>query len=97
MRVTCEDGTEYDAEYIIVTPSLGFLKENYKSMFTPELPHKKINAIEGLSIGTVGKIFLKFEKRWWPEECTGYCLIWPEHGDSLDFTEGPRHVSNKES
>lgn len=74
----CSDGTSYVADHVVVTASLGVLKENYKSLFTPSLPQIKINAIEGLSIGVVDKIFLEFEKPFWNEEWAGISLLWTE-------------------
>lgn len=74
--VRCADGTTYDADFVIFTGSLGVLKETYKEMFVPRLPPIKSNAIEGLSIGTVDKIYLEFEKPFWPKEWEGFSLIW---------------------
>lgn len=59
--------------------SLGVLKENYKTLFKPQLPPLKVNAIEGLSIGTVDKIFLEFEKPFWSGDWAGFSLLWTEH------------------
>ncbi|KAJ9592066.1 hypothetical protein L9F63_001405, partial [Diploptera punctata] len=66
--VECSDGSSYLADHVILTASLGVLKHNAHSMFSPALPQKKLNAIKGLSIGTVDKIFMKFPYRWWPEK-----------------------------
>jgi spermine oxidase len=76
LTVTCSDGTKYDADHVISTVSLGVLKENYKSLFTPNLPAPKINAIEGLSFGAVDKIFVEFEKPFWDENWSGFSLLW---------------------
>lgn len=76
--VKCADGTSYEADHVVVTASLGVLKENYKTLFTPPLPLMKVNAIEGLSIGVVDKIFLEFEKPFWEEEWAGISLLWTE-------------------
>lgn len=61
-------------------------------MFEPELPIYKKNAIEGLSIGTVNKILLKFPFRWWPTDCKGFSLVWSEDDSanlSTEFLHGP--------
>ncbi|XP_050072894.1 peroxisomal N(1)-acetyl-spermine/spermidine oxidase-like [Anopheles maculipalpis] len=59
--VKAEDGTVYEADHVIVTVSLGVLKENYRTMFTPALPTLNQDAITGLYFGTVNKIFVLFD------------------------------------
>jgi len=65
VHITCADGTTYESDFVLVTCSLGFLKENINELFVPRLPHSKRNAIEALGFGTVDKLYLKFEKPWW--------------------------------
>ncbi|GAB0098941.1 Amine oxidase [Sergentomyia squamirostris] len=74
--IKCHDGTSYNADQVIVTTSLGVLKENYHTMFTPALPPVKRNAIEGLNIGTVDKIFLEFAEPFWQKDWLGFALLW---------------------
>lgn len=85
--VKCTDGSSFDADHVLVTVSLGVLKENYKSMFNPQLPTIKANAIEGLSIGTVDKIFLEFSEPFWSKEWAGFSLLWTkEDSDKIRNT-----------
>jgi monoamine oxidase len=73
---------------VIVTTSLGVLKENYLTMFTPQLPALKVNAIEGLSIGAVNKIFLEFERPFWNKNWAGFSLLWtPKDSQEIRGTE----------
>jgi spermine oxidase len=44
--VECTDGSVYAAQRVIVTVSLGVLKERADSMFEPALPEEKLNAIK---------------------------------------------------
>jgi hypothetical protein len=44
--VECSDGSVYAAKHVIVTVSLGVLKERADSMFEPALPEEKLNAIK---------------------------------------------------
>ncbi len=63
--MTCSDNSTYEADHVIVTVPLGVLKRDYTTMFTPELPVSKRNAIEGMSFGTMNKILLEFERPFW--------------------------------
>jgi spermine oxidase len=44
--VECSDGSVYVANHVILTMSLGVLKERGESMFQPGLPAQKLNAIK---------------------------------------------------
>jgi hypothetical protein len=44
--VECTDHSVYAARHVIVTVSLGVLKERAESMFEPALPEEKLNAIK---------------------------------------------------
>lgn len=76
--VKCSDGTSYDADFVVFTGSLGVLKENYRQMFSPRLPAIKANAIEGLTLGTVDKIYLEFDAPFWPADWEGFSLVWSQ-------------------
>lgn len=78
VKVLCENGQEFEADHVIVTSSLGFLKDRASALFEPTLPEDKIRAIERLGFGTVDKIFLRFNERFWPEDCAGIQLVWDE-------------------
>ncbi|XP_034936722.1 uncharacterized protein [Chelonus insularis] len=82
--VSTSEGQKYSATNVIFTSSLGVLKDQHQSLFTPSLPDIKKSAIKGLGIGTVNKIFLEFSHRWWPEKCAGFGLIWSKE-DKEDF------------
>lgn len=47
-------------------------------MFTPSLPQNKILAIQTLAFPVVNKIFLTFEKEWWPKSANLH-VIWTEN------------------
>ena len=70
------DGSVFDADHVICTVSLGVLKERYLGLFNPPLPQNKVDAIEGLSIGVVDKIYLEFDKPFWEEGWGGFSLLW---------------------
>ncbi|KAF4087137.1 hypothetical protein AMELA_G00092380 [Ameiurus melas] len=78
VRVICGNDQIIQADHVIVTVSLGVLKQQARTMFEPDLPKSKLDAIERLGFGTVDKIFLCFSERFWPEDCEGIQLVWDE-------------------
>ncbi|XP_053665090.1 spermine oxidase-like [Anopheles marshallii] len=76
VRVTTDDGSQYEAEHVVVTVPLGVLKENHQAMFTPALPVINQQAITGIYFGTVNKIYLLFDKPIPEELSTSLSLLW---------------------
>ncbi|XP_068202521.1 uncharacterized protein [Palaemon carinicauda] len=85
--VHLESGETIQASHVIFTPSLAVLKACAKDLFRPTLPGKKLKAIEGLGIGCVDKIYLKFGKQWWPEDCDGFSLLRDQNDIPASITE----------
>ena len=44
--LTTANGQLYQADHVIVTVSLGVLKDRHKSLFIPSLPEEKVSTIE---------------------------------------------------
>ncbi|XP_057191332.1 spermine oxidase-like [Triplophysa rosa] len=84
VRITCENGQSYDADHVIVTASLGVLKDKADTMFEPSLPESKLNAIQNLGFGTVDKIFLYFAEKFWPDDCSTIQMVWEEGPEDAD-------------
>ena len=78
VKILCGNGRTFDADHVIVTVSLGILKEKHSTLFRPSLPTDKIAAIRDLGFGYVGKIFLEFERRFWPSDEYSLPLIWED-------------------
>nr|CAH7723595.1 unnamed protein product [Callosobruchus chinensis] len=90
LMVTCSDYTSYVADHVIVTVSLGVLKNSHSKLFSPPLPPYKVRAIEGLCFGHLVKIFLQFETKWWPDDFKGFSFLWTED-DKLRLREECPH------
>ncbi|CAN7005469.1 hypothetical protein IGI04_009281 [Brassica rapa subsp. trilocularis] len=84
--VKTEDGSEYEANYVIVSASIGVLQSNLIS-FQPPLPKWKTEAIQKCDVMVYTKIFLKFPRCFWPcgpgqeffiyaHEQRGYFTFW---------------------
>lgn len=65
LSLVCQDGTKWTAEHVIVTTSIGYLKNHHDTLFHPLLPQYKIAAIENIGFGCTDKIFLEFEHPFW--------------------------------
>ncbi|PIC30804.1 hypothetical protein B9Z55_021923 [Caenorhabditis nigoni] len=84
VTVTLESGEILKFDVILVTCSLGYLKANLKTLFTPELPRGKAEAIEEMGFGNNLKVFLEYESGWWPKE-TSTIMICSEEKDFMVF------------
>lgn len=81
VSITCADGSTFFADHLIFTGSLGVLKDRHQSLFTPPLPENKVKAINSIGYGTLGKIFLIFEKPFWTTqlgEFVWYKVLWTD-------------------
>lgn len=76
VQVVCEDGSCHNADHVIVSTSLGCLKHNASTMFSPPLSAEKLEVIKKVGFGTVDKIFIEFERPFWPKDSSGYSLVW---------------------
>lgn len=76
VRIECSDGSVYSADHLICTVSLGVLKQRHLNLFEPLLPSWKVDSIDGMSIGTVDKIFVEFDQPFWREDWDGFGLLW---------------------
>ncbi|KAJ4822738.1 polyamine oxidase1, flavin-containing amine oxidoreductase [Turnera subulata] len=84
--VKTEDGCVYEANYVILSVSIGVLQSNLIS-FRPPLPRWKTEAIGKCDVMVYTKIFLKFPYKFWPcgpgkeffiyaHERRGYYTFW---------------------
>ncbi len=69
VTVTTENGTEYLADKVISTVSVGVLKSNFIN-FIPALPSEQIAAIESVEFLPGLKLFMKFSEKFYPDAIT---------------------------
>ena len=85
VKVTLVNGRIFTSDYVIVTVSLGVLKDKAETMFIPALPERNLGAIRDIGMGVVDKIFLEWEKPWWPtEDSEGIAFLYKE---SIEYTK----------
>ncbi|CAG9766299.1 unnamed protein product [Ceutorhynchus assimilis] len=75
VTVTTTDGTKYEADHVIFTPSVGVLKANHEELFTPALPADKISAIKNTGFGAILKVIVHFNQRWYENNPT-WAFFW---------------------
>ncbi|XP_045501362.1 peroxisomal N(1)-acetyl-spermine/spermidine oxidase-like isoform X1 [Colias croceus] len=92
VHVKCKDGSLYSAKSVIVTVSLGLLKERHNKLFNPQLPAEKINAINNLEVCVLDKIYIEFTKPWWPETPASFSILWQEQ-DKAKFTKDEQWIT----
>ena len=68
--------TIHEADYVLTTFPLGYLKSYYKTIFSPSLPIAKANAIEKLGFGTVNKFWLVFDAAPLGTKGQGVTVLW---------------------
>lgn len=78
VMIETSDKSTYACDHVIVTVSLGVLQRYHKTLFTPMLPYYKIKAIENMKFGTLGKVFLEFEKPFWNNDFAMYLFLWTQ-------------------
>ncbi|XP_060518708.1 spermine oxidase-like [Cylas formicarius] len=60
IAVVCKDGSSYSADHVLFTPSVGVLKHDHETLFDPQLPKEKVDAIKNIGYGAIMKIILHF-------------------------------------
>ena len=86
----------FTANHVIVTIPLGVIKSYHKSLFTPKLSEDKVEAIENMGFGALGKYHLEWSDPWWSDDnfmLMGnniFVLIIEEHHQNLLFQLGTK-------
>jgi monoamine oxidase len=77
VKIGSEENELLAFDAVIVTVPLGVLKQNIIS-FEPALPQEKQNAISRMGMGTLDKLYLKFEEPFWDKDAT--IILTPDTG-----------------
>lgn len=76
VKVTTNQGV-ITARRVVITVPLGVLQRG-SIKFHPELPETKQSAIDRLGMGLVNKVFLHFDKPFWPKNQQVFFFAWPD-------------------
>jgi monoamine oxidase len=88
--VKTSNGETLEAEYVVVTSSLGYLKSKQLT-FEPELPSEKTAAIGRSKMGQYMKVLLQFPSVFWPEDAVFFGQI-TDNSVTSSGDEGEKRV-----
>ncbi|OTF82840.1 peroxisomal N(1)-acetyl-spermine/spermidine oxidase-like protein [Euroglyphus maynei] len=75
-------------DHIIITSSIGFLKENLKNdFFSFDFPEEKRQIIQAIGFGTINKVFLEFDIPFWNDQVKGFQIVWTNVRDEHSFPD----------
>ncbi|XP_076373029.1 spermine oxidase-like [Tachypleus tridentatus] len=91
VTVECSDGDRICADHVILTTSVGYLKQTNHTLFSPPLPDKKQELLTHLGFGSVEKIFLVFDTPFWSDSDLGFQFVWTSSTEeSSEWVRGIR-------
>ncbi|CAH1398506.1 unnamed protein product [Nezara viridula] len=73
-EIVTENGDIFHCEHVMVTCSVGFLKENW-SMFDPPLPLSYLKGFNCIGFDTLNKVYLEYDECWWGS-LEGIQFVW---------------------
>ncbi|XP_076039581.1 peroxisomal N(1)-acetyl-spermine/spermidine oxidase-like [Oratosquilla oratoria] len=77
--VVTADGSSYVSRIVLMTASLGHLKERHEKLFIPRLPQSKIDVFNGMELGVANKVQIGFPERFWGPKPVKVNLFWTEY------------------
>jgi monoamine oxidase len=81
---TLQNDDVFTTDKIVVALPLGILKNN-NVIFEPALTSEKISAINSLGIGTMNKVFLKFDQNFWYEDAYFLQYLKEDYSSEIEF------------
>ncbi|XP_047485956.1 spermine oxidase-like [Penaeus chinensis] len=76
--VVTQDGSSYLANHVIITASIGHLKERHDKIFTPALNSGYRSAMAVTKLGLADKVQLGWESPWWGNDPLDLSVIFTE-------------------
>ncbi|KAK6183037.1 hypothetical protein SNE40_010589 [Patella caerulea] len=87
VKMICADGTEFIADHVIVTCSLGYLQKYHENLFEPALPENKSQALYEIGYGTVNKIFLYYDEPFWTKGQGTIRFAWTDKNRDINSAD----------
>ncbi|XP_066943578.1 spermine oxidase-like [Macrobrachium rosenbergii] len=80
-----DQSTTYLADHVIVTASVGHLKERHAHLFRPALPPQFLKDLSGIELGVVDKVQMGWAAPWWGMRPLWIMILWTEFNLPLDM------------
>lgn len=74
VEIKTQSGLRFTASYAISTLPLGVM-QRATHLFDPPLPPRKLESLGKLRMGLLNKVFLQYERAWWPQEDHAVCHV----------------------
>lgn len=84
VQLTTRDGRTFEANHVIVTCAIGYLKAYKESLFDPVLPTPKNDAISSIGYGIINKVFMEFERPLMNHIHHGIVFAWENAHEKID-------------
>ncbi|VVT45348.1 uncharacterized protein SAPINGB_P000720 [Magnusiomyces paraingens] len=78
--VITENGKKFTSKYVIITAPIGVLQKELIK-FTPSLPEKIVEAVNGLGISQIGKVYFQFDEVFWPIDSNKFVFVGDINGE----------------
>lgn len=94
ISIECKTGEKFHCHHVLVTFSLGCLKNSHATLFQPPLPPAKTDAIDKLGFGCLNKIFLVYQEPFWEGDVGEISLIWGDETPTSLNTDATQWQKN---
>lgn len=64
----------------------------HNHLFNPPLPAEKVNSVNNLHFTILGKIYIEFEKPWWPAKRSNFSIFWRDE-DKARFSTSEKWIT----
>ncbi|XP_042240426.1 peroxisomal N(1)-acetyl-spermine/spermidine oxidase-like isoform X2 [Homarus americanus] len=80
------EGDTFLAQHVIVTASIGHIRERHKHIFSPELPASLVTAFMAVHLGVANKVQVGWDEPWWGTDPLDLHIIWTTFDLPLDMS-----------
>lgn len=87
VTVSTTKGETFTARTVICTIPLGTLKAAPSSLFSPALPPRFVDIVQGTHVGVLEKLLLRYDSAWWPRPTEVGSYVFLPTADATTLSE----------